>query len=110
MTQNITVSDGSKKLVSVSDGTVVNSTYKNGKITVSQISPAKVLVQVSSGRPGQPGLNGTNGVNGIDGIDGKDGTQSVFYGTVQPDFKGMPGIWIENLGGGNFTFWFEDGL
>jgi hypothetical protein len=58
------------------------------------------------------GMQGPAGPPGPQGLPGEviQAAQSVYYQADDPGDTGNPYVWIQDLGGGAFTVWIDDGV
>lgn len=86
-------------VVDSDDVTVVSTGASLDSISVTQNTEIPVLQieAVERGPTGDPGPKGDTS------------QQQVFFGATEPDFGILPGFWVQDLGSGNMTLWFEDG-
>jgi hypothetical protein len=62
----------------------------------------------ATGPQGPAGATGAQGPQGPQGAPGEPVGEPLFVSATQP-VAAAPYLWVEVLGGGDFTIWIEDG-
>lgn len=63
---------------------------------------AEIITDIGVGPQGIQGLPGPGGGGGV-------GTQEIYYQVDDPGATGTPYLWAQDLGGGAYTVWIDDG-
>lgn len=79
-----------------------------GTTMVDNLVAEVAIIEIITGPQGPQGEQGEQGPQGIPGPQGDSGPENLVVSDTDPGLT-EPGLWIQDLGGGDFTFWIEDG-